>query len=213
MAPFWRRVALLSTTAALWLPAAIAHKKDAAPEADARARALEALNRLTFGPRPGDVDHLLEIGVDKWIDQQLDPKSISDHGLDARLAPLRTLTMSPRELAEDFPLPGMVRNIAEGKKSLPRDPAKRAIYEAQLERYRVRQEKKSADQSDASMLPVDTVSDATRSDLLTLPPEERIPALLKLTPREQIGFLASLKGPARDNRPPGLSANQPPVRS
>jgi len=208
MAPFWLRVALLSTTAALCLPAAIAHKKDAASEADGRARALEALNRLTFGPRPGDVDRVLKIGVDKWIDQQLDPKSISDHGLEARLAPLRTLTMSPRELAEDFPLPGMVRNIADGRESLPRDREKRAIYEAQLERYRVRQEKKSSDQSDASMLPADTVSDATRSELLTLPPEERIPALLKLTPREQIGFLASLKGPARDEFFDGLSPDE-----
>jgi uncharacterized protein (DUF1800 family) len=208
MVPFWRRVALLSTTAALCLPAAIAHKKDAAPQANARVRALEALNRLTFGPRPGDVDRVLEIGVDKWMDQQLHPESIEDHALEARLAPLRTLEMSPRELAENFPTAGIVRQIADGKKGLPRDPEKRAIYEAQLERNRIRQEKKSADQNDASMLPEDAVSEATRSDLLTLPPDERIPALLKLTPTEQIGFMVSLKGPVRNEFFDGLSPGE-----
>ena len=208
MVPFFRRVALLSTTAALCLPAAIAHKKDAARQANGRARALEALNRLTFGPRPGEVDRVLEIGVDKWIDRQLHPESIEDHGLEARLRPLRTLQMSRRELAEHFPPPHIVRGIANGKESLPRDPEKRAIYEAQLERYRFRQEKKSIDPGDRSMLPADAVSGETRSGLLTLPPRERMPALLKLSPKEQIGFLASLKAPARDEFFDGLSGEE-----
>lgn len=95
MVPFWRRVAFLSTAVALCLPAAIAHKKDSAPPTNARVRALEALNRLTFGPRPGDLDRVLEMGVDKWIDQQLHPESIADHGVEARLRPLRTLQMAP----------------------------------------------------------------------------------------------------------------------
>src|SRR5215470_5259474 len=199
MVPFWRRVLLLSSTAALCLPAAIAHKNHAAPQANGRARALEALNRLTFGPRPGEVDRVLEIGVDKWIDRQLDPESIEDQGLEARLRPLRSLQMSPRELAEHFPPPRIVRGLSDGKESLPRDPEKRAIYEAQLERYRMRQEKKSLDLSDGSVPPVDAaVSGETRSGLLALPPRERIPALVKLAPKEQIGFLAGLKGPARD---------------
>src|SRR5215469_797328 len=208
MVPFWRRVLLLSSTAALCLPAAIAHKKDAAPPANSRARALEALNRLTFGPRPGEVDRVLGIGVDKWIDQQLHPESIEDQGLEARLAPLRTLEMSPRQLAENFPPPATVREVADGKEGLPRDPKKRAIYEAQLERYRIRQEKKSADPNDASMLPVDAISDETRSGLLGLAPDERIPALLKLSPHEQIGLLASLKGPAHDEFFAGLSPDE-----
>jgi uncharacterized protein (DUF1800 family) len=208
MVPFWRRVVVLSCIAALCLPAAIAHKKDGIARANARARALEALNRLTFGPRPGEVDRVLEIGVDKWMDQQLHPESIEDHGLEARLAPLRTLQMSPRQLAENFPPNAIVREIAEGKESLPRDPKKRAIYEAQLERYRIRQEKKSADGNDASMLPVDAISDENRSGLLGLLPDERIPALLRLTPQEQIAFLAGLKGTARDEFFAGLAPDE-----
>jgi len=38
-----------------------------------RQRALHALNRLGFGARPGDVDRVLETGVNTWIDQQLHP--------------------------------------------------------------------------------------------------------------------------------------------
>lgn len=205
---FWRGVALLLTSVALCLPLASARKKDSPPQANERARAIQALNRLTFGPRPGDVDRVLAIGVDKWIDQQLHPESIDDHALDARLAPLRTLKMSPRELAENFPPPQTIRQIANGKEGLPHDAEKRAIYQAQLERYRMRQEKKDGEQSDGSMLPANAVSDETRSDLLALPPEQRVPALLKLAPAEQIDFMASLKGPARDDFFDGLSPEQ-----
>ena len=47
-----------------------------------RQRALHALNRLGFGPRPGDVDKVLAIGVDKWIAQQLAPERIADAAVD-----------------------------------------------------------------------------------------------------------------------------------
>lgn len=32
---------------------------------------LQALNRLGFGPRPGDVELVKQIGLQKWIEQQL----------------------------------------------------------------------------------------------------------------------------------------------
>ena len=46
---------------------------------------LQALNRLGFGPRPGDLERVKEMGLQKWIDQQLHPESISDSALEARL--------------------------------------------------------------------------------------------------------------------------------
>jgi len=42
---------------------------------------LAALNRLGFGPRPGDLDRVKEIGLQKWVDQQLHPESIDDSGV------------------------------------------------------------------------------------------------------------------------------------
>src|SRR5436305_4360805 len=59
-----------------------------------RQRALHALNRLRFGPRPGDVDRVMKIGVDTWIDQQLHPERIADTAIAPRLQGYATLQMS-----------------------------------------------------------------------------------------------------------------------
>ena len=39
---------------------------------------LQALNRLTFGPRPGDVEKVRAMGLKKWVDLQLHPERISE---------------------------------------------------------------------------------------------------------------------------------------
>src|SRR5215212_1047880 len=44
-----------------------------------------ALSRLAYGPRPGDVDRVKQIGLPAWIDQQLHPDAIDDSALTARL--------------------------------------------------------------------------------------------------------------------------------
>jgi uncharacterized protein (DUF1800 family) len=66
---------------------------------------LQALNRLGFGPRPGDLESIKEIGLQKWIDRQLRPDSIDDSALDARLERFPTLKMSSAKLLEEFPEP------------------------------------------------------------------------------------------------------------
>jgi uncharacterized protein (DUF1800 family) len=112
---------------------------------DARKRAVHALNRLTFGPRPGDVDRVLQIGVDKWIELELHPDKIDDAALESRLAPFRTLRMDTKEIVDNFPPNQVIKQIADGKASLPRDPTKRAVYEAQLQRYEDKQDRKNTD--------------------------------------------------------------------
>ncbi len=64
-----------------------------------------ALNRLAYGPRPEDVERIREVGLEKWIDQQLNPDSIDDSALDARLKKYPTLKMSSQELLEQYPQP------------------------------------------------------------------------------------------------------------
>jgi uncharacterized protein (DUF1800 family) len=66
---------------------------------------LHALNRLGFGPRPGDLERVKEMGLQKWVDQQLQPNSIDDSALDARLNRFSTLKMSSAKLLEEFPAP------------------------------------------------------------------------------------------------------------
>jgi uncharacterized protein (DUF1800 family) len=58
------------------------------------------LNRLTFGPRPGDVGRIRAMGLASWIDQQLHPERIDDSAAVALLPPLKTPPGSadPREL-------------------------------------------------------------------------------------------------------------------
>ncbi len=64
---------------------------------------VHVLNRLTFGPRPGDVELVRRMGVEKWIDQQLHPERIPDDPLlEAKLKPLETLRMEPIDVARKF---------------------------------------------------------------------------------------------------------------
>src|SRR4029077_171619 len=56
-------------------------------------RALHALNRLTFGPRAGDLRKVMAMGVDDWVEQQLHPDEISNGAMDAKLNQFRTLRM------------------------------------------------------------------------------------------------------------------------
>ena len=67
-----------------------------------RQRVEHALNRLAFGARPGDVEHIMDEGLDTWIDQQLHPDSIPDNALDARLCKLPTLEMTSADIVDTF---------------------------------------------------------------------------------------------------------------
>ena len=190
----------------------------ATPQMDEQKRAVHALNRLTFGPRPGDVDHVLAIGLDKWIDQQLHPEKIDDSALDARLSPFRTLRMDTREIVENFPSEQMIKAVAAGKQSLPSDPLKRAVYQAQLERY---QDKEDRKQQTAVAGP-DKVEDDERArrqqereqanekveELLDMPPDQRMKAVLKMPPEEQRVMTNSLQGDKRDEFLDGMNPRQ-----
>jgi uncharacterized protein (DUF1800 family) len=66
---------------------------------------LHALNRLAYGPRPGDIERVRQMGLAKWIDQQLSPNSIDDKGVEVRLDNYPTLRMSSKQLLADYPQP------------------------------------------------------------------------------------------------------------
>jgi uncharacterized protein (DUF1800 family) len=81
-----------------------------------RQRAMHVLNRLAFGPRPGDVDRLMKDGVDFWIDQQLHPDAIPDRAVEARLRQYPTLQMANAQIMQKFYAP-IVELRREGKKT------------------------------------------------------------------------------------------------
>src|SRR5213594_1668204 len=55
-------------------------------ELPADQQIIQALNRLTFGAKPGDILKVRAIGLDKWMDQQLHPEKINDDALNAFVA-------------------------------------------------------------------------------------------------------------------------------
>jgi uncharacterized protein (DUF1800 family) len=145
--PFRRRLVPLAilltlTLAGLTALSAAKKKPPVVTQMSEQKRTLHALQRLTFGPRPGDVDRVAAMGVDKWIDLQLHPDKISDSALAAHLTPFRTLHMDTREIVENFPNEQMIKAVMDGKRPLPSDPVKRAVYQAQIERLQEKSERK-----------------------------------------------------------------------
>jgi len=106
------------TGIALPAPAAAASRaKDKKPKQDAALKGLpitelsadeailHALNRLAYGPRPEDVERVRQMGLAKWIEQQLNSNSIDDRGVEARLEQFPTLRMSTAKLLAEYPQP------------------------------------------------------------------------------------------------------------
>jgi uncharacterized protein (DUF1800 family) len=209
---------------------ALATKKDkktaaAAAQMDESKAALHALNRLTFGPRPGDVARIRAIGVDKWIDEQLHPERIDDSAVEARLSGLLTLKMKTREIVENFPPPQVIKAIDEGKVPLPSDPKERAIYQAELADYRERKQvkaEKAVDQDAAANSNPQQLSPeerAARRDarlqteeradaLLDMPPDQRYEAILRMSPDERRAVAKGLDPDARQRMMSDLSPRQ-----
>jgi uncharacterized protein (DUF1800 family) len=138
-------VFLLCFSLACVAPQLLAKKKDkdkVDSTVDEQRRALHALNRLTFGPRPGDVQQVMAMGVEQWIDLQLHPARIEDSALDSRLEPLDTLRMSSKEIAQDFPDGQEINQVMSGKKPMPSDPARRAVFQVQIARQQDKKDRK-----------------------------------------------------------------------
>ena len=65
-------------------------------------RVEQALNRLTFGARPGDGERVKSIGLNKWIDLELHPNRIRENPvLTAKLKELDSLFMTSREMVQN----------------------------------------------------------------------------------------------------------------
>ncbi|MDQ6678809.1 MAG: DUF1800 domain-containing protein, partial [Acidobacteriota bacterium] len=122
-------------------------KKRAAPKAAVPAipqitleqKIDHALNRLTFGPRPGDAERVRQVGLQAFIDEQLHPEIIAeDPVLEAKLAPLETLRMSASEMVEKYPPQQQIRAMAKGNLPYPTDPETLQIVQRVIDRYKAR---------------------------------------------------------------------------
>jgi uncharacterized protein (DUF1800 family) len=194
---------LLALTIAYAVPQLLAKKKEKPPDASANElkRAVHALNRLAFGQRPGDVQRVMAIGVDNWIDLQLHPEKIADSAADSRVAGFQTLRMSSKEIAEEFPDNQMIRQVMDGKKPMPTDAAKRAIYRVQIARMEEKREEKQEARKEAAtpVLPAPPSPTSTMSD--AAPPAAEGSAKTA----EELAAAAAASGDASGNAPNNLA--------
>src|SRR5271163_3636179 len=112
-------------------------------------RVLHALNRFTFGPRPGDVAAVQAMGLKRWFDQQLNPSSIDDSALDERLAMFPAMKMKEAEMKWRYPSPQMLRQMIATNAPLPSDPVEHAIDADEIAFYKEAKAKQEAQQAAA----------------------------------------------------------------
>ena len=199
----------------------------AAMQMDEQKRAIHVLNRFTFGPRPGDVQRIEGMGIDKWFEQQLYPEKINDSALEARLAPFRTLKMSTNELVRNFPPPQVIKAVENGRASIPRDPQEKAIYEAAIDRQRQKQAAKqdaadNQNSTDANGQATDQgkprrggreledrmYATLSADSLMSEPPDQRFKDLMKMGPDDMRAVARSLNQQERDRMFDGLTPQQ-----
>ncbi len=157
---------LLTLTLACAAPQILARKKPSPSDSGSneQRRAAHALNRLTFGPRPGDIQQVTAMGVDAWIDLQLHPEKISDAAVESRLVPFRTLRMSSHQMVEEFPDNQMIRQVMDGKKPMPSDPARRAVFQVQTARMEEKKERKAEAAAPPAMVAAKSEPDLPASE-------------------------------------------------
>ncbi len=94
-----RMTALLAAGFCAWL---VSPPSFAATAPSAEEKAAHVLNRLGYGPRPGEVARVAELGPENWIRLQLAPEKIADPAIDAALAGLPKLKLPRAELVEAY---------------------------------------------------------------------------------------------------------------
>ncbi len=139
-------------------------------------RYMLVLDRFTYGPRPGDLQRMRELGLNGWFQQQMNPSKIDDSALDARLASYPAMTLPLEKLMELYPNRDMVRESLNGKVGVPGGAAAHAIYADQQARYKAEQKAKKDNDK-----PEPPVLKRSPAEMLALSPDKRFKALCKLS--------------------------------
>jgi uncharacterized protein (DUF1800 family) len=183
-------------------------------------RILHALDRLTFGPRPGELEEVKTMGLDAWITQQLHPATIDDFALEERLEQFPAMRLSEEELARRFPPGNIIRQVENGKISMPLfNSTERAIYENQVVTDRKKQEQDKANAKNPPAPPANNqnvappavppvLSDAEVTALLSLAAAPRMAKLLSLPAGEYGPLRHQLSGVQRTALEQGMSPEQ-----
>jgi len=82
-------------------------------------RIVHILNRLGFGARPGDIERVKAIGLENYINQQLNPEKIADTAAENKIKDLTVLNMPAAELYAKYPQPGQLLRQLQARGMLP----------------------------------------------------------------------------------------------
>jgi hypothetical protein len=94
-----------------------------------RQAAAHLLSRFTYGQRPGDVDKVVGMGLDRWFEGQL-AGNLPDSQVAARLRSYPALAMSNEEIFHRYPTNGMILAEMRREGLLPEKPGKKAGAQA-----------------------------------------------------------------------------------
>ena len=130
-APALSLALLVSVQPALPAPAA------APAPSEETARIVHVLNRLSYGPRPGDVEAVRAMGVEAWVERQLHPERIDDRKVEDRLAALETASLSASELMAGYEVPREARReIQKMQAEMGEEPSEDEMRQARRELMR-----------------------------------------------------------------------------
>src|SRR5579875_3040792 len=129
--------------AAAGQPAAPARSAYVSAQMRGDQRIVYALDRFTFGPRPGDVEAVRAMGLDNWFEQQLHPATIDNSDLNQRLNRFPAMRLSTRDLLFRAPSNALIRQAANGRVPIPENPFLHAVYENAIYRLDERKEAKT----------------------------------------------------------------------
>ena len=168
-----------------------------------RERAVQVLDRFTFGPRPGDVDRLLAMGEDAWVEQQLAPDAIKDDALNRRLGDYPTLNLQPVQALEVYPDRPQIDVVAQNKAPYPTDPLHKAVFAVQVAKWNAEHAKKELDASGqpkpepseeekAAQKKLDQAKASSLfGELIAMPKNQRMNAILAMPVEDRIVLTAN----------------------
>jgi len=116
-----KRIVALMLLVVLTQPLVFAQKHPKVQSLTEEQRINHVLNRLGFGARPGDVERVKAMGVEKYIEQQLNPEKISDTVAENKIRDLSVLNTPTAELYEKYPQPGQLLRQLQARGVLPAD--------------------------------------------------------------------------------------------
>ncbi|MGI4827265.1 MAG: DUF1800 domain-containing protein [Janthinobacterium lividum] len=208
------------------------HTRNASKSSKLRSevKTLQALNRLTFGPKAGDIAEINRVGLEAWFQRQLHPEQIPEIALNQQLAHFPAMQLSQEELIDRFPTPEMLRRYSQGGLTVPDKDVERAIYADAALKYEQKLTAKKDVQnsvtpdpsglktniegnrisgnSTSASISNNGSSSTMKNTVFSLPPAARMQRLVAMSPQEMQDLQAVIKGSDNERLYAGMTPEQ-----